>query len=154
MFKPAYYLPFLGSLLFSSCAGLSSFPKPQESQYIHEVSGGTQISRNGSKPFQNHLNFKVKQTAPALTYATVQYQALDGSATVSSATKNAIRPGQTVTTSSESYGRIRNNTNYNVTVLLYSDSARKNQIDILLQPIRFSMPPEVLDSLGLKSRVD
>jgi hypothetical protein len=136
------------------CGALSTTPKPEKSKYLKAEFGGVMMNTKEAKPFTNNFDFTVSPTTPAKTYATILYQSLDGSSDKAPIKKDGIKPGQKISTSSVSFGRIKNNTNYNVTVQLYSDASRKVLIDTLNQPIRFSMPPHMLDATGMSSRVD
>jgi hypothetical protein len=154
MIKPNHIFLFVISLLLCSCGGLSSTPKPEESRYMKAGSGGVLMSTEKPKPFTNNFDFTVKSSAPELTYATIQYQSLDGSANTAPVEKDAIKPGQKVSSSSAPFARIKKDTNYYVKVQLYNDPARENLIDTLDQPIRFSMPAKVIKAFGMDSRVD
>jgi hypothetical protein len=146
-------LALASCLTICNCGALLLSNSPKSSRYLKSEGGGMMMDAKSNKPFTYTYDFSVKSSAPINTYATIQYESPDGSK-IPSTNKDKVQPGQRISITSASFGRIKNNAYYNVTVSLYNDPGRKNLIDSLNQPLRFSMPRNALAAFGLSSKVD
>lgn len=141
-------------LFLASCAN-SGPPDPVKSRNVEVLGGGFAMKRNNpGQPFSGGITYKLREGAPIPAYGTVTFE--NPSDASRPFTKPIVfrKPGEEIAVNTPSFPRITNHRRYWVTLDLYSDSAKTRKIDSIRQENQFSVPPAVLNQLGLGDKVD
>lgn len=140
---------------FLTSCGHSGAPAPVSSASVQVTGGGFMMNRgSAAAPFEEMISYKLKEGVKVPAYGRVTFEnPSDGGQPI---TKSIVfrKPGEEITVKTPPFPRITNNRRYWVTLDLYSDSAKTRKIDSIRQENQFSIPPAMLNQLGLGDKVD
>lgn len=124
-------------------------PAAAKSEYLLTTGGGLSIAK-GKKPLFYSLILRVRKEISAPLYVRSFFER-PGKSEDPLIADSKIEPGdRTVFIESPLFQGIENDTTYSVTIVLFEDDGRTNEVSRHVQDIHFSVPKKHFKKLGLK----
>lgn len=124
-------------------------PAATKSDYLQTTGGGLSIAK-GKNPLFYSLILKVRQELSAPLYVRSFFER-PGTPDDPLIADSTIEPGKrTIFIESPLFQGIDNDSTYSVTIVLFDDAGRTNEVSRHVQDIHFSVPKKHFKKLGLK----
>ena len=128
---------------------IQAAPAAAKSEYLLTTGGGLSIAQ-GKEPLFYSLILKVRKELSAPLYLRTFFER-PGKPEDPLIADSKIEPGdRTIFIESPSFQGVKNDTTYSVTIVLFEDDGRTNELSRHVQDIHFSVPKKHFKRLGLK----